>query len=206
MRERGYLEGKDMAMSFNMLRANDLIWSFVVDNYLLGKEPLRFDLLYWNSDSTRMPVEMHSFYLRAMYHENLLAKPGGITLDGVPIDLTRITTPTFMISTREDHMRRGDRPMQLRGSTAVRSNSCSRNRGTSLGSSAHRAADTVITRIRTFLSVRMNGSRGPISSQAPGGRCGKNGCHNFPEVWSPPANPAQEDCIPSKRRPDPTFW
>jgi polyhydroxyalkanoate synthase len=104
MRERGYLEGKDMAMSFNMLRANDLIWSFVVDNYLLGKEPLRFDLLYWNSDSTRMPVEMHSFYLRAMYHENLLAKPGGITLDGVPIDLTRITTPTFMISTREDHI------------------------------------------------------------------------------------------------------
>ena len=104
MRERGYLEGKDMAMAFNMLRANDLIWSFVVDNYLLGKEPLRFDLLYWNSDPTRMPVEMHSFYLRAMYHENLLAKPAGITLAGVPIDLTRITTPTFMISTREDHI------------------------------------------------------------------------------------------------------
>jgi poly[(R)-3-hydroxyalkanoate] polymerase subunit PhaC len=104
MRERGYLEGKDMAMAFNMLRANDLIWSFVVDNYLLGKEPLRFDLLYWNSDSTRMPVEMHSFYLRGMYHENRLAKPGGISLAGVPIDLTRITTPTFMVSTREDHI------------------------------------------------------------------------------------------------------
>jgi polyhydroxyalkanoate synthase subunit PhaC len=84
MRERGYFEGKDMAMAFNMLRANDLIWSFVVDNYLLGKEPVRFDLLYWNSDSTRMPVEMHSFYLRKMYHENRLAKPGGISLVGVP--------------------------------------------------------------------------------------------------------------------------
>lgn len=104
MRERGYLEGKDMAMAFNMLRANDLIWSFVVGNYLLGKDPIRFDLLYWNSDSTRMPVEMHSFYLRTMYHENRLAKPGGISLAGVPIDLTRITTPTFMVSTREDHI------------------------------------------------------------------------------------------------------
>jgi len=104
MRERGYLEGKDMAMAFNMLRANDLIWSFVVDNYLLGKEPMRFDLLYWNSDSTRMPVEMHSFYLRAMYHENRLAKPGGISLAGVPIDLTKITAPSFMVSTREDHI------------------------------------------------------------------------------------------------------
>jgi polyhydroxyalkanoate synthase len=104
MRERGYLEGKDMAMAFNMLRANDLIWSFVVDNYLLGREPARLDFQYWNSDWTRMPVEMHSFYLRAMYHENRLAKPGGITLAGVPIDLTRITTPTFMISTRKDHI------------------------------------------------------------------------------------------------------
>jgi poly[(R)-3-hydroxyalkanoate] polymerase subunit PhaC len=104
MRERGYLEGKDMALAFNMLRANDLIWRFVVDNYLLGKQPPPFDLLYWNSDSTRMPIEMHSFYLRAMYHENRLARPGGISLAGVPIDLTRITTPTFMVSTREDHI------------------------------------------------------------------------------------------------------
>ena len=104
MRQRGYLDGKEMAMAFNMLRANDLIWSFVVDNYLLGRQPAPFDLLYWNSDSTRMPVEMHNFYLRTMYHENRLAKPGGISLAGVPIDLTRITTPTFMVSTREDHI------------------------------------------------------------------------------------------------------
>ena len=104
MRKRGYLEGRDMALAFNMLRANDLIWSFVVDNYLLGRQPIPFDLLYWNSDSTRMPAEMHSFYLRKMYHENRLAKPGGIRLAGTPIDLTRITTPTFIVSAREDHI------------------------------------------------------------------------------------------------------
>src|SRR5665811_1972544 len=97
MNEKGYLDAQDMATSFNMLRANDLIWSFVVGNYLLGKEPVPFDLLYWNSDATRMPAAMHSFYLRNMYQENNLAKPGGITLDGTPIDLQKITTPTFIL-------------------------------------------------------------------------------------------------------------
>ncbi|MGE3968215.1 MAG: PHA/PHB synthase family protein [Dongiaceae bacterium] len=104
MAEKGYLEGAHMATTFNMLRSNDLIWSFVVNNYLLGKEPFPFDLLYWNSDSTRMPAAMHSFYLRKMYQENLLSKPGGIKLNGVPIDLTTIKTPTFILSTREDHI------------------------------------------------------------------------------------------------------
>ena len=104
MRRRGYLEGRDMALAFNMLRANDLIWSFVISNYLLGKQPIPFDLLYWNADSTRMPATMHSFYLRNMYHENRLAIPGGISLAGVPIDLRRIETPTFIVSTREDHI------------------------------------------------------------------------------------------------------
>jgi polyhydroxyalkanoate synthase len=104
MNAKGYLEGRDMATTFNMLRANDLIWSFVVNNYLLGKSPFQFDLLYWNADSTRMPAAMHSFYLRNMYQENLLAKPGGITLDGVPIDLSKVKTPSFLLSTREDHI------------------------------------------------------------------------------------------------------
>ena len=104
MSKHGYLEGADMATTFNMLRANDLIWSFVVNNYLLGKEPFPFDLLYWNSDSTRMPAAMHSFYLRNMYQENRLSQPGGITLAGVPIDLHKIKTPTFILSTREDHI------------------------------------------------------------------------------------------------------
>jgi len=104
MGKRGYLEGHEMATTFNMLRANDLIWSFVVNNYLLGQEPFPFDLLYWNSDSTRMPARMHSFYLRKMYQENQLVRPGGITLLGEPIDLARIATPSYILSTREDHI------------------------------------------------------------------------------------------------------
>ena len=104
MHERGYLEAQDMANSFNMLRANDLIWSFVVSNYLLGKEQLPFDLLFWNSDSTRMPAAMHSFYLRTMYLQNLLAKPGGISLAKTPIDLSKVTIPSFILGTREDHI------------------------------------------------------------------------------------------------------
>jgi polyhydroxyalkanoate synthase len=104
MREHGFLEGRDMATTFNMLRANDLIWSFVVNNYLLGKDPFPFDLLYWNSDSTRMPAAMHSFYLRNMYQENRLIVPGGIELAGVPIDLYKVDTPAFLLSTREDHI------------------------------------------------------------------------------------------------------
>jgi polyhydroxyalkanoate synthase len=104
MQKRGYLEGREMATTFNMLRANDLIWSFVVNNYLLGQEPFPFDLLYWNDDSTRMPARMHSFYLRRMYQQNDLVKPGAIELDGVPLDLRKIKVPTYMISTREDHI------------------------------------------------------------------------------------------------------
>jgi polyhydroxyalkanoate synthase subunit PhaC len=104
MRERGYLEAQDMATTFNMLRANDLIWSFVVSNYLLGKQQMPVDLLFWNSDSTRMPAAMHSFYLRKMYHENLLAKPGGIRLADTPIDLSKVRIPCFILAAREDHI------------------------------------------------------------------------------------------------------
>ncbi|HKC45869.1 MAG TPA: class I poly(R)-hydroxyalkanoic acid synthase [Burkholderiales bacterium] len=104
MNERGFLEGSEMAGTFNMLRANDLIWSFVINNYLLGKEPFPFDLLYWNSDSTRMPAQMHSFYLRNMYLKNALRNPGGVTLGGVPIDLGKTKVPSYFISTAEDHI------------------------------------------------------------------------------------------------------
>ena len=104
MNADGYLEGSSMATTFNMLRANDLIWSFVVNNYLLGKDPFPLDLLYWNSDSTRMPAEMHRFYLRNMYQDNKLLEPGGIMLDGVPIDLSKIDLPIFILSTKEDHI------------------------------------------------------------------------------------------------------
>ena len=89
MNERGYLEGSEMATTFNMLRANDLIWSFVINNYLLGRDPFPFDLLHWNCDSTRMPAAMHSFYLRNMYMKNLLVKPEALTLAGTKIDLSQ---------------------------------------------------------------------------------------------------------------------
>jgi len=104
MAKKGYLEGNQMATTFNMLRANDLIWSFVVNNYLMGKDPFPFDLLYWNSDSTRMPKAMHSFYLRNMYQQNQLAQPGKLTLLGTPLDLRAIKTPTTVIGTKEDHI------------------------------------------------------------------------------------------------------
>jgi polyhydroxyalkanoate synthase len=104
MARRGYLDGAEMAASFNLLRASDLIWSFVINNYLMGKDPFPFDLLYWNSDNTRMPAAMHGFYLRKCYHENALARPGGVELGGVPIDLARIDLPVYWVSTREDHI------------------------------------------------------------------------------------------------------
>tara|TARA_R110002124_G_scaffold9429_5_gene48264 strand:+ start:6100 stop:7956 length:1857 start_codon:yes stop_codon:yes gene_type:complete len=104
MAEKGYLEGSYMSQVFNMMRDNDLIWSFVVNNYLLGREPMAFDLLYWNSDNTRMPAMMHGMYLRKMYLENRLVKPGGIELADTPIDLTKIKTPVYMLSTSDDHI------------------------------------------------------------------------------------------------------
>ncbi len=104
MRKKGYLDGRHMAQVFNLMRDNDLIWSFVVNNYLMGKEPFPFDLLYWNGDSTRMPMMMHAFYLRRMYQENRLREPGGMELAGVPIDLRKVTVPTYLLSTREDHI------------------------------------------------------------------------------------------------------
>ena len=93
-----------MGEAFNLMRENDLIWFFVVNNYLLGRSPATFDILYWNSDTTRMPATMQSYYLRNMYHRNVLKNPGGITLANVPINLRKIKTPIYFLSTREDHI------------------------------------------------------------------------------------------------------
>src|SRR5882724_4097091 len=103
MAERGYLEGKKMATAFNMLRSNDLIWPYVVNNYLRGKAPMPFDLLYWNSDATRMPAANHSFYLRQCYLNNTLSK-GKMTIGNVKIDLNQVTVPLYNLATREDHI------------------------------------------------------------------------------------------------------
>ncbi len=99
----GVLEGSRMATTFNMLRANDLIWSFVVNNYLLGRDPVPFDLLYWNSDTTRMPEATHLFYLRQFYKNNALAK-GKLELGGVKLDLSKVKVPIYLQSAKEDHI------------------------------------------------------------------------------------------------------
>ena len=99
----GVLEGRKMASTFNMLRANDLIWSFVVSNYLLGKEVPPFDLLYWNSDTTRMPENVHLFYLRQCYRDNAMAR-GIMKLGGEQLDLTKIKLPVYLQSAKEDHI------------------------------------------------------------------------------------------------------
>ena len=99
----GVLEGSKMATTFNMLRANDLIWSFVVNNYLLGKSPVPFDLLYWNSDTTRMPEATHLFYLRQFYKNNALAK-GEMKFGDEKLDLGKVTIPIYLQSAKEDHI------------------------------------------------------------------------------------------------------
>jgi len=103
MARTGYLEGYKMANAFNMLRPNELIWNYVVNNYMKGVEPAAFDLLYWNSDSTRIPRANHSFYLRSCYLENRLAR-GEMVIDGVRLNLRQVKAPVFEIATREDHI------------------------------------------------------------------------------------------------------
>ena len=99
----GVLPGSKMAGAFNMLRANDLIWSFVINNYLLGKQPMPFDLLYWNSDTTRMPEKLHLSYLRNCYKENALAL-GKMEMAGVKLDLSKVKVPVYLQSAKEDHI------------------------------------------------------------------------------------------------------
>jgi polyhydroxyalkanoate synthase len=107
MQESGVLEGARMAMAFNMLRSNDLIWSYVVSNYLKGKPPAAFDLLHWNSDATRMPAANHSYYLRNCYLENRLSS-GSMVLDNTLLDLSKVKVPVYNLATREDHIAPAD--------------------------------------------------------------------------------------------------
>ena len=103
MKTSGYLDGSKMASAFNMLRSNDLIWPYVVNNYMKGKAPFPFDLLFWNADSTRMPAANHSYYLRNCYLTNNIAR-GLAELSGVRIDMTKVNVPVYSLATREDHI------------------------------------------------------------------------------------------------------
>lgn len=101
---KGYLDGKYISNSFGLIRANDLVWSFFINNYLLGKNPAAFDILYWNSDSTNLPAKMYVFYMQNMYLQNKLMEPGGITLSGQKIDIAKIDLPTFAVAAKRDHI------------------------------------------------------------------------------------------------------
>jgi polyhydroxyalkanoate synthase len=102
--EKGYLDGRYMAATFNLLRGRDLIWNYVVNNYLLGEEPPPFDLLYWNSDTTNLPGKWHRAYLSDLYEANKLAQKGSITVAGTPIDIDLVKTPAYIQAGREDHI------------------------------------------------------------------------------------------------------
>ncbi len=102
--DKPVLDGRYMATTFNLLRSNDLIWNYVVNNYMLGKDYFPFDLLYWNSDATNVPARWHRQYLEQMYRDNLLAKPGGMTVCGTPVDLSKVTTPAYIQAGKEDHI------------------------------------------------------------------------------------------------------
>ncbi len=104
MDSKGYLDGKEMASSFRMLRSNSLIWHYWVHNYLYGETPPAFDVLYWNMDTTRMPARMHAFYLREFYLNNRLVQPDALTIAGEPIDLARIRLPLYAVGCEEDHI------------------------------------------------------------------------------------------------------
>ena len=102
--DEGLLNGRNLATAFNMLRSNDLVWSYVVNNYLKGQNPAPFDILYWNGDSTNLPAKMYNFYINNMYIENKLAQPNALTICGEPVDLRNIKVPVYFLSTIEDHI------------------------------------------------------------------------------------------------------
>jgi polyhydroxyalkanoate synthase len=101
---QGYVDGRYLAATFNLLRGRDLIWNTVVQNYLLGEEQPAFDLLHWNGDTTNLPAAWHLDYLRDFYRDNLLVRPGGLSVAGTPIDLSKVATPAYVQAGREDHI------------------------------------------------------------------------------------------------------
>jgi poly(3-hydroxyalkanoate) synthetase len=175
MAERGYLEGKKMATAFNMLRSNDLIWPYVISNYLKGKQPYPFDLLYWNSDSTRMPAANHSFYLRNCYLENKLSK-GLMVIDNVRLDLGRSPfRSTISRRARTTSRRRSRLPRLeiLRRAGEVRARGSGHIAGVVNPPARSRSTSTGPATIRSAAST--SGSRRRPSIPARGGPTGSSG-------------------------------
>jgi polyhydroxyalkanoate synthase len=194
MFERGYLEGSEMAGTFNMLRANDLIWSFVVNNYLMGKDPFPFDLLFWNSDSTRMPAKMHSFYLRNMYLKNLLKEPGGIEVAACPSTSPRSRSRPTSSPPSKTTSPRGRAPTPVPSTSAATCASCWAAPATSPASSTRRrptSTATGPTRAPSCPPPPTSSSPAPSSSRAPGGPTGRPGCWPRTTPRCRPATPSR---------------
>ena len=206
MSKKGYLEGSEMATTFNLLRANDLIWSFVVNNYLMGKAPFPFDLLYWNADATRMPAAMHSYYLRNMYQKNLLSQPGGIVIDNVPIDLRKITIPVYIQAGKEDHIAPARSVYKATQIFSCRAKSVLSwaPPAISPASSIRRAPRSTsigLTRRPRTRRRSPNGRPAPRSSPALGGTTGTSGCRKSPAPRCRRAFRATAPFPPSRMRP-----
>ena len=167
-----------MANAFNMLRANDLIWGYMVSNYMLGKDPFPFDLLYWNADSTAMPARVHAFYLEEFYIRNAFAK-GALTVRGEPVTLADIRGPVYHVATKEDHIAPGGLGLSRRqgddeGGGALRAVGLGAYRRG--GEPAGAAEVPVLDQSRHERSRRSRpGSRAPRRPRGAGGRTGTPG-------------------------------
>ncbi len=203
MAERGYLDSRKMANSFNLMRSNDLIWPYVINNYFKGKEPMPFDLLYWNSDSTRMPAANHSFYLRNCYLKNNLAR-GKMMIGGKPLDLKAVKVPVYNLATREDHI--APAKSVLLGSKLLRRTGALRAGG--LGphrrrrQSAGQAEVPVLDRPEADRRrrPRQMARQGRRSTRAPGGRTGSPGSRGTTQRRCRRASPAAASSSRSRTR------
>ena len=203
MQAAGVLEGSKMAMAFNMLRSNDLIWSYVVSNYLKGQPPSSFDLLHWNSDATRMPAANHSYYLRNCYLENRLST-GSMVLDNTLLDLSKVKVPVYNLATREDHIAPAEfgavrlavlrRPGQI---CAVRAPAISPAWSTRRRRASTSTGPTTTSRT----SSSPTGSRAPPSTRVRGGRTGGNGWRASTPSGCRRARSAPRRCRRSRMRP-----
>ena len=190
MSERGYLDGSRMANVFNMLRPRDLIWPYIVNDYLLGKKPFPFDLLYWNQDSTRMAAANHNFYLSEFYGGNRLAKKE-MTLAGTRLDIGKVKLPVYELATKEDHI--APAKSVFKGLAAVRRPG--RVRAVWLGPHRRRRQPAGQDQVPVLdqpeareVARYVASDRGSIP--APGGPTGRSGSPNIPATGSRRASPA----------------